>query len=96
MVADTDFNGAENLLAHFADRRTQHGNGFRGVPVKDGQKVLMDEALIGVQPASGQQCVFKADGGRLAKGSAYVNLIIPIQITAVNDGADLPPMVDAV
>ena len=37
----------------------------------------MLETRVGIEAAPKQERVFEADGGGLAKGSAYVKLIIP-------------------
>lgn len=80
MVSDCYFNGAQNFLAHFADRRSQNGHSFRGIPVENGQKILMDKAFVGIAPAAGQQGVFGADGGGLPEGSPDVKFIVALQI----------------
>jgi hypothetical protein len=33
----------QNLLAHLTDSGSKDSNGFRGVPVEDGQEILMLE-----------------------------------------------------
>ena len=48
VVTDGNFNGTQDFLAHLADRRTQHGDSFRRVPIEDGQKSLMGKVLVGV------------------------------------------------
>ena len=93
MISNCYFNGAQNFLAHFADRRPQHCYGFRGIPVENGQKILMDKAFVGIAPAAGQQGVFSADGGGLSEGSSDVEFIVPFQIAFVNDAEDLPAVI---
>lgn len=93
MISDCYFNGAQNFLAHFADRRPQHCYGFRGIPVENGQKILMDKAFVGIAPAAGQQSVFGADGGGLPEGNSDVEFIVPFQIASVNDAEDLPAVI---
>jgi len=36
MIADADFKGAQDFLAHFADGTAEYRDGFRRVPVEDG------------------------------------------------------------
>lgn len=93
MISNYYFNGAQNFLAHFADRRSQNGHSFRGIPVENGQEILMDKAFVGIAPAAGQQGVFSADGGGLSEGSSDVEFIVPFQIAFVNDAEDLPAVI---
>lgn len=93
MISNCYFNGAQNFLAHFADRRSQNGHSFRGIPVENGQEILMDKAFVGIAPAAGQQGVFSADGGGLSEGSSDVEFIVPFQIAFVNDAEDLPAVI---
>lgn len=93
MISDCYFNGAQNFLAHFADRRSQNGHSFRGIPVENGQKILMDKAFVGIAPAAGQQGVFGADGGGLPEGSPDVEFIVPFQIAFVNDAENFPAVI---
>ena len=85
MISNCYFNGAQDFLVHFADCRPQHCYGFRGIPVENGQKILMDKAFVGIAPAAEQQSVFGADGGGLPEGSPDVEFIVPFQIASVND-----------
>ena len=48
MIADADFKGAQDFLAHFADGAAKHRDGFRRVPIEDGQEILMLETLVRV------------------------------------------------
>ena len=93
MIADADFYGTQDFLAHIADGAAEYRDGFRRVPVENGQKILMLETLVGIQSAAAEQHVFEAHGGGFAKGRAYVKFIIPIQITVVNDVEDLLLMI---
>ena len=78
MISDCYFNGAQDFLAHFANGAAEHRNGFRRVPVEDGQKILVLETLVRVQAAAAEQRVFEAHGGGFAKGRAYVEFIIAV------------------
>ena len=78
MITDVDFYGAQDFLAHFADGAAEYRDGFRRVPIEDGQKILMLETLVRVQSTAAEQCVFEAYGGGFAKGRAYVEFIIAI------------------
>ena len=77
MIPNCYFNGAQDFLVHFADCRPQHCYGFRGIPVENGQKILMGKAFVGIAPAAGQQSVFGADGGGLPEGNSDVEFIVP-------------------
>lgn len=93
MLSNCYFNGAQDFLVHFADCRPQHCYGFRGIPVENGQKILMDKAFVGIAPAAGQQSVFGADGGGFPEGNSDVEFIVPFQIASVNDAEDLPAVI---
>ena len=93
MISNCYFNGAQNFLAHFADRRSQNGHSFRGIPVENGQEILMNKAFVGIAPAAGQQGVFSADGGGLPEGSPDVEFIVPFQIAPVNDAENFPAVI---
>ena len=93
MISDCYFNGAQDFLAHFADRRSQNRHSFRGIPVENGQKILVDKAFVGIAPAAGQQSVFGADGGGLPEGNSDVEFIVPFQIASVNDAENFPAVI---
>lgn len=93
MISDCYFNGAQDFLAHFADCRSQNSHSLRGIPVENGQKILMDKAFVWIAPAAGQQSVFGADGGGLPEGNSDVEFIVPFQIASVNDAEDLPAVI---
>lgn len=93
MVSDCYFNGAQNFLAHFADRRSQNGDGFRGIPVENGQKILVDKTFVGMASAAGQQGVFGADSSSFPEGNPDVEFIVSFQIASVNDAEDLPAVI---
>lgn len=93
MVSDCYFNGAQDFLAHFADRRSQNGDGFRGIPVENGQKILVGKAFVGMASAAGQQGVFGADGSGFPEGNPDVEFIVSFQIASVNDAEDLPAVI---
>ena len=93
MISDCNFDSAQNFLAHFADRRSQNGHSFRGIPVENGQKILMDKAFVGIAPAAGQQGVFGADSSSFPEGNPDVEFIVSFQIASVNDAEDLPAVI---
>ena len=93
MIADADFYGAQDFLAHFADGTAEHRNSFLRVPIKDGQKILVLETLVRVQSAAAEQRVFEAHGSGFAKGRAYVEFIIAVQVAIVDDAEDLLLMI---
>lgn len=77
MIADGDFKCTQDFLAHFADGDSKNGHRFRCIEIENRQEILMLETRVGMEAAPKQERVFEADGGGLAKGSAYVKLIIP-------------------
>ena len=93
MVSDCYFNGAQDFLAHFADRRSQNRHSLWGIPVENGQKILVDKAFVGIASAAGQQSVFGADSNGFPKGNPDVEFIVSFQIASVNDAEDLPAVI---
>lgn len=87
-----DFDLPQHLFAHFADRRTEGGNGGRGVEIKDAQKILMGKVFFRLQPAARHEGVCDTDGGGAAKLHTDVKLIIFLQKAIVNDVEDVVAM----
>lgn len=76
-------------LAALAHRRTQLGEGVRGVEVEYVQKVLMGKIVLRFQPTPGHEDVSHADGGGTSELRSDAELIILPQETAVNDVEDV-------
>ena len=93
MISDCYFNGAQDFLVHFADCRPQNRHSLWGIPVENGQKILVDKAFVGIAPTAGQQSVFGADGGGLPEGNSDVEFIVPFQIAPVNDAENFPAVI---
>lgn len=76
-----------------ADRRTQGGDGLRGIEIKDIQKIFMLEVFSRFHAAAGQQYIGGTDHGGIPKCHSDVEIIILFQKRIVNDAEDVAPVV---
>ena len=89
VISDGHFDLPQNLFAGLADRRTQGGDGGRGIEVKDVGEVLRGKVALRLQAAAGQQGVGGADDGGVSEGRPDVEIIIIFQVRTVNDAKDV-------
>lgn len=80
---------AQHYLRILADRRAEGGHGFGRVPLKDRLVVLRLEVVFRLIAAAPEQRVGYADGGSLAEGHSYVEIIVLLKRGAVNDAEDV-------
>jgi hypothetical protein len=84
VISDGDFDLPQHLLADFADRRAESGDGSWGVEIKDTQKILMLKVFVGFQSAAAHQGISDADGCRALELCLDVEIIILFQIRILN------------
>ncbi len=93
ILLDGDFDLPQYRLAALADRRTQFGEGVRGIEVENIQKILVRKIVFRLQAAAGHERVCDADSGGTSELRPDVELIILLQKTAVNDVEDVLPVI---
>ena len=76
-IANVNFQLPQNFLAHFADRRSQNGHSFRGIPVENGQKILMDKAFVGIAPAADSKAYSVLTAAAFRKEAPTLNSSYP-------------------
>lgn len=90
ILSDGDLDLPQHLLIDGADRRAKLCRRRRGIPVKNTQEILMLKVFVRLQAAAGHEGVGDADGGGVAEGHAYVEIIIAVKERIVNDVEDVP------
>ena len=78
------------MSAYLADRRAEGSHGLGRVPLEDRLVVLRLEVVFRLEAAAPEQRVGYADGGGIAEGHSYVEVIVLLKRGTVNDVEDVP------